>query len=271
MTTDRAGNCVVCQARDARYGMVCDSDRSRLSRWLVEIPELLAELAGGGYVQRDVRGVRVDDEGVRWPHYDHVANVLPTGPIAGPGAGGHVGGSKDPPVPISVNDADLLASARVLHLTDLRKVYDGRYPEHHEDQVGHLSVAAVLDGWVRDWRDLRNRGEGLPEPSVPTLCNWLQNRIEWACDEHPAVDEFAGELGKLRSALYGLLGLYDHPDYKAGVPCRSCDALTLVRRSGSDYVECGSCPALLSPDEYQRWVGLLAAEVKQRAKEAAAG
>jgi hypothetical protein len=225
MTDERSGSCTVCAKRDPVDPPVCPGCRVRLAGWLREIPALYADVLARDDVLRR--------------------------------AGGHgrVSGTHEAPVPIRVDAVDLTAAARVVHLV-------GR--DSFDDQTGHPSVAAVLDGWVRDWRDVRNKGEGLPDPQVPVLARWLGDRLDWACDHHPAVDEFADELRQLRSALYGVLGLFDIPDYKHGVRCRSCDALDLVQRSGSEFVECNSCGLLLSPSEYADWTGLLAADVKRR-------
>jgi hypothetical protein len=59
------------------------------------------------------------------------------------------------------------------------------------------------------------------------------------------------------------LGLVDIPEYKHGVPCRSCFALTLVRQPGADRIECGSCSSLLSFLEYDDHVRSVSAEQVQ--------
>lgn len=170
------------------------------------------------------------------------------------GGFGWVSGTHEAPVPIRVDATDLTMPAR-----------RGAVVDADHDQIGHLPVAAILDSWADDWRMHRRRGEGPPEPLVPTLCRWLGDRLEDAADDHPAIGDFADELRGIRSVLYGQLGLFDVPDYKQGVKCRSCDALDLVRHSGSEFVECNSCGLLLSPSEYSDWTGLLAAEAKRRA------
>jgi len=52
-------------------------------------------------------------------------------------------------------------------------------------------------------------------------------------------------------------------ELKKGVPCRSCDRLALYRWPGSDRIECGSCPALMTIDEYDRWTSLISMPVHQ--------
>lgn len=275
--TEPTGRCTSCRKRDPRYGLVCDACRSRIASWLRDIPVLHAELEQRDDPQRQprderegTRAARVrDGDGrsviVRVPGYpaDPAASTAPAGSVPGPGKGGRVSGSRETPTPLRIDPADLTASARVLALTNLRERYRSPpYAEHHADQIGHLPVATVLDGWVRDWRGLRDRGEGLPDPTVPELAAWLGNRVEWACDEHPAIGECMDELGQVRSVLRGALGLIEVPDYKYGVPCPACDALTLVRLNGSEWIEC-DCGELMSPDEYEKWVALLAADIRQ--------
>jgi len=83
------------------------------------------------------------------------------------------------------------------------------------------------------------------------------------CDEHEAIDECWRDIRALHGTLNAQLGLFDKPDYKKGVPCKQCNALALVRRNGSDFIECGDCPAVLTPEEYDAWVRLLHAAVKK--------
>jgi hypothetical protein len=172
------------------------------------------------------------------------------------GGFGWVSGTHEAPVPARLDAVDLTMPAR-----------RGAIVDADHDQVGHLPVAAILDSWADDWRMHRRRGEGPPEPVVPALCRWLGDRVEDACDDHPAIGDFADELRGIRSVLYGVLGLNDVPDVKHGVPCRSCDALALVQYAPSEYmatnwVECTACGLLLNDEEYAIWVALVSAHVK---------
>jgi hypothetical protein len=126
------------------------------------------------------------------------------------------------------------------------------------DQVGDVSIAARLDSWAQDWQTYR--WALLPQPTVPALATWLTERLEWACDVHPAVNDFAAELADMAAELRPLA---PRAELKRGVPCRDCDRVTLYRWPGSDYVECGSCPVLMTPEEYLRWVQLISAPEHQ--------
>ncbi len=65
--------------------------------------------------------------------------------------------------------------------------------------IGLGSPLGVLDGWARDWAETRR--ERLPLPTLYSVTTWLTVRLEWACDQHPAVDEFAQDVRQLRQRL----------------------------------------------------------------------
>lgn len=219
MDDQPSGSCPTCQRRDARTPQLCDVCRSRLRAWLFDIPALHAELAA--------------------LEYDG---------IAGAKAGGRVSGSKEKRLLIDADKVDLTGPVRSAGVAVL-----------DEDAVGYESVASVLDFWVEDWRADRGAGERRPSPTVPELARWLLDRLDDACDTSPAIGEFFDAVRRLRGALKAQLGQVDIPDYKRGVPCPRCQALTLVQHDGSDRVECASCPALLSFIEYDTHVRALSA------------
>jgi hypothetical protein len=229
--------CVICTRVHAERPLVCDHDRNRLAGTLRELAAAYAALG------------RADPEPVS-------AGQLVAGPTRSQTGSGRVSGSREAPVPVSLDLVDLTAQARA------GTVHDPVW----RDQVGYPSVASVLDQWARDWLDtLPNIGEYLPAPTVPVLLDWLGKRLGVACDRHPAVDEFAGEVHDLLWACRRAAGeVPPRPELCGGVPCRRCDLMTLYRVPGSDWIECGSCPDLMSADEYARWVGILAANARTR-------
>ena len=156
-------------------------------------------------------------------------------------------------LPLAVDPLDLTMPAR-----------NGSVIDPRGDQIGHISVASVLDSWVRDWCEMR--GENLPVPTVPVLVDWLSNRLGWACDEHSAVDEFAGEIKHLHSTLRTVCRETEPKPERIWVPCPRCDLLTLRRTPGDAYpVRCvsGSCEYARTEDEFREYVGLCAAAVKR--------
>lgn len=138
------------------------------------------------------------------------------------------------------------------------------------DQTGQLSVATVLDQIVRDWRDTLFPAERLPAPTVPLLAGWLLARSDAACDRHPAIVDHAREIRQLRTALYRALGEGEPlPQVMWGVLCRTdgCDDVSqLVRRPGSEWIECDACGRLYTEDEYQEWTQLLAKQVRPKGR-----
>jgi len=178
--------------------------------------------------------------------------LLPANLLPGQAHGQRVSGSREAPLPLRVDPLDLMMPARVGIVHDVWR-----------DQTGQVSVATILDLWVRDWRDVRDRGEGLPTPTVLELTRWLGNRLEWACDDHPAVDEFANEMRDLRRILRSFVGVNEIRPEHLDVPCRRCDLLDLHRLPGEDRVECGSCGCLMTEAEFTTWTRLLAAHLKE--------
>lgn len=69
---------------------------------------------------------------------------------------------------------------------------------------GSETPIGELAWWASDWAGMRR--ELQPEPRMPTLCAWLADRLGWACDEHPAVDEFAADLRHISGAIKAVTG-----------------------------------------------------------------
>jgi hypothetical protein len=279
---ERCGDCIVCRKRNAHDPPVCGPCRSRAALQLREIPllcELLAagprdQVAYGGSTNvrervvelgeaEDLEPLTVDAAAAATSRVaaTHAARVLlvDAGPVKGLSSAPRVAGSREAPVPVRLNDLDLLGAARVPSLT---RAYKGQLA----DQVGELPVATVLDGWCRDWSETRR--ERTPDPHPARQCGWLADRLDWAFAEHPAVDEFATEIGDLWHVLRRAAGLtIPRAEPVQGVPCRSieCDLKTLVRVPGSIYVECSSCGALMTEDELHAWCKLLLAAAKRKA------
>jgi hypothetical protein len=153
--------CVTCPVlapsiapRIPSWPATCDSCRQRLRRDLSGLPDAVAS--------------------------------LPREP--GTGHGPRVSGTPEPRLPVRLLVVDLTLPANHGSLRPWSHRFDD------EDQVGPLSVATVLDAWVRDWVETREQREHLPPANVVNLVEWLFDRLDWACDEHPAVDEFASDL-----------------------------------------------------------------------------
>lgn len=254
--------CVCCQREDAwaEIGAVCIRCRDRMAAALRNIPHLLAELQGLGYVERDLRpgtrAVRLDGILTRvQAAADPVANVLTAGPLNGSKGAPRVSGSPTASVPISLDAVDL--SGPVNH--EARRLLARGLLGLDEDQTGHLSAATILDGWVRDWASYRT--EGPPHPQVPLLCSWLLDRLDWACGTHPAVDEFAGEVRELHSTLTAACGRFEAAPETLTAPCPDCGLLALYRDVDAERIACGAgCARLMTEEDYAEYVRMLIEE-----------
>ena len=165
-------SCVVCQRRIPNRPLVCDGDRQGLDSMLREIPDLFARLD----------------------------------PSPGAGGGPKVSGSREAPVPVSVDVVDLTSPARPGSVA-VRMAGDWSLQGGDPLQVGYLSVATELDQWARDWISHDwCPGDHLPVPTVATLAGWLRVRLDTACDEHPAIDEFAVKIRQIHRALTRQVG-----------------------------------------------------------------
>jgi hypothetical protein len=260
MTDDQpTGSCVCCHRRDPHEGYACTPCRSRLRSWLSEIPDLYSQLLEeqealstptdtrtGPTTARGKYGTTFETTGPR----DPVSYLLPGAPVGGQAKGGPVSGSRERSIPIRVDLLDLTSP-------------HGSWLEG-EDQVGNVSVWMTLQTWARDWSTFRAMGEA-GDQSVPGLCHWMWERVDDMCDEHEAIDECFGDIRRLHGAMMAQLGQFDIPDYKYGVPCRNeqCNALALVRHNGSDFIECGECPSVLTPQEFDAWVRAVASAMKK--------
>lgn len=169
-----------------------------------------------------------------------------------------VSGSREAPVPLNLDALDLSL-----------RITQGSVSDPWGDQTGHLPVIVVLATWAQDWAEIRR--ENTPLCHVAELTEWLRNRTEWACDSHPAVDEYAGELHTLLGVLRRVTGTEAPRPERIDIPCRRCDAMTLFRHPGDDRVVCEhpDCRAVYAKAEWSAWTELLTAALVSPPKEAA--
>ncbi len=64
---------------------------------------------------------------------------------------------------------------------------------------GTHTPLATLDFWVQDWAGYLE--QALPDAYVSTMALWLSARLPWACDSHPAIDDFAADLREITGQL----------------------------------------------------------------------
>lgn len=261
--------CALCERRDdddqghpPEPGWVCcQRAHDRMLAALRDIPKLVDELAGLGFVERDVRpgtrAVRMVDGDVSRivrvpaPAADPVAHLWPAGPAKTGWRESRISGTRPERVPVRLDDTDLTAPARhgSMFVADTSP-----WPD---DQVGHLAVATELEFWARDWAD--ERRERSPYPTVPVLARWLVDRLDWACARHSALVEFADKLRDLRGTLSAACGRSMPAPEAMEAPCPSCGLLGLVRDRDIERIGCGSCSVLMTEEEYAEHVrGLIA-------------
>jgi hypothetical protein len=255
--------CTVCHVRDGEQPHEADYERNllccnraylRLASALNVIPDRCDELSGLGYVERDTRVGKQrlllhHDDGrpfvfpVPGPA-DQPAHAFPAGPVPGQRGGARVHAAPSSSPPLSLDAVDLTSGVNHAARQLLARGVLGL----DDDQVGHLSAATILHGWVRDWAEIRREGE--PMPVVREMCRWLAVRLDWAAAKHPALDEFAGEVLELRAVLTALTGRAEPPPEGLPTPCPGCGHLALYRDADLERVACGSCAVLLTEDGY---------------------
>jgi hypothetical protein len=264
--------CVLCQRREAERAQACDPCRLWLPTVLRDIGDGYPTLNGHETVPATM------DPRPGWA--DPIAEGLPAGTVKNGTRGAPVTGSREAPVPVTLDLVDLTAPARQgsmlpaangeLHqhaaiVARTRSLERHEYAARWDDQVGLLSVATELEFWVIDWIGSRDKGEHRPEPTVTVMIGWLGDRLDDACDQHPAIDEFAADARRMRSTVRRFaLGRPELPELCDGVVCSGCDMRnTLYRHPGSQWrAECGACGNLYTDEEYERWTGLLASWTK---------
>lgn len=256
--------CPCCQRREPRVPQVCDACRARIAARLWELSDLYA--------------------------------VAEAALMPGSRAGQRVSGSREPALPLAAGVADLLAPVVRLGGVPVDSTRDTMVPKvrvwtsseevdtdkgrlvvtlwHRElvtvegrpllvpagDQTGQRPVAVVLDSWVRDWVETRAMRESRPRSLVPDLRKWLADRLPWACDHHPAIDEFATEVTHELYALRAVLAV-SRQKLRLAEVCPACEVAALVRDpGGGDVVECEHCGEAWEQEQYERLVKVLASD-----------
>lgn len=122
------------------------------------------------------------------------------------------------------------------------------------DLVAPGGVVAHLHSWERDWRELRGftagpAFRGTQRQALDTVTGFLAAHLDWACEHHPAVAEFAVELAELRGRI---LAVVPERPRQRWLVCPECENLTLRFREGDTYLECTGedCGVMLLGREY---------------------
>lgn len=168
--------------------------------------------------------------GADWP-------LLPLALTRSSGSGERVsGGATHPSLPFTVDAWDLLH-------TPHRAVDALPSPVDVAEQVGWLPVPVVLGGWVDDWACVRDLGETGPVADVLAQVRWLSDRVEWACDHHPAVDDFASEVSTLARIVHALgPGSAERHEACDGKGCDDCHGRGAVPVAAAQRMPGQPCP-----------------------------
>lgn len=190
------------------------------------------------------------------------------------GGGQRVAGSREAPVPLVLDVVDLTGDARPASIA-VRYRNGWSVLGGDPDQIGHLSVATELEFWVTDWALMRGKSEGLPEPTVASLARWLSDRLDWAMDQHPAIDEFAAALtrvhGAVRAYVPRVVQEHERPPTQRAeprtAPCPACDMVSLWWWPSEERVRCDTdgCNRAMTEDEYTAWCRLVIEHEKRGA------
>jgi Zn ribbon nucleic-acid-binding protein len=177
---------------------------------------------------------------------DMISRQLPGAPTASPSTQPQVSGSRPRQLPINTDRVDILLP-----------VIPGYVRDPHHDQVGHYSVAAVLNEWVAQWHDRWYANQRYPHTDAISLIDWIVPiRLREVMQHEAALTDFAEEIGELRARLRGALGeVRRKPATMWGVSCPRCQLisqLTLDPEDPDHYRECGNCGKLLTRDEYMQ-------------------
>lgn len=166
----------------------------------------------------------------------------------------HVSGSVSIPLGVSIAVLDQITTGPA---TTMRVLPTG------PDQEGVLPAGRILWHIAKTWlleRQSSYPWEKLPDPTVHDLADWLDKRLDWACNTLEAsIGDHAGWLSALAHRLDRLNDPgTDKPEaINVKIPCPECDRHGLAWFKGD--VLCTACGVRMEDHQYHRWVGLNAA------------
>lgn len=177
---------------------------------------------------------------------DALSLLLPAAPVPSPSKQPSVSGSKERQLIINADVLDLTAGAQ-----------GGVTSDPYGDQVGHLSVATVLNEWVGYWHERFYASETRPRADAVVMLGWIATvRLEYIADHDDAIADFAEEIRNVRSSLRRALGeVKPKPVPMWGITCPHCQLVSQLMLDPDDpleYRECANCGLLLSPTEYRQ-------------------
>src|SRR5574342_90748 len=136
------------------------------------------------------------------------------------------------------------------------------------DQTGDIAPVEKLWSWTRDWVERRNVGESGPNPDLPGIVAWLRARLDWAAEQHPAVDDFVTEVRAAADTMRERLSVKRYVQ-RFTEPCPRCDVVALYREIDPNkdprkaWGQCGSCGNLWREEEFGRLGVILEGEARR--------
>lgn len=133
-------------------------------------------------------------------------------------------------------------------------------------------IDGILDSWALVVREDRHLATVRPAQQGRRITVWtrlLLVQFDWLTAEHAGAEEFGLEVGRVHRHASRLT----HSDEVRaercdGVACPRCDYMALEREidwqgRATGYIACRSCGSLLSEDEYDRWLKMVAAPLRK--------
>lgn len=122
------------------------------------------------------------------------------------------------------------------------------------------SISFELGWWALGWADLRGEPAMLlitanPSRTVLKAAGYLERKMRWAANMHPAFDQFLADLHRLHEILERATSR-DLPCERVGADCFECagDLIRVVDRStglSTEDVQCQQCHASYDPARYR--------------------
>lgn len=160
--------------------------------------------------------------------------------------------SRVPPVPVNLDYLDLTGPLNAAALTITVT----------EDTVGNVALKTELDFWVKDWAG--ELDQDLPEAYVHHMAPWLRERLNWACDNHHAIDEFATQMHRIHGTLTHHAGQDDERITVGPCPAVIGDRECRATLKADPYLDVIECPRCTTRWPRERWL-ILAAAARQSA------
>jgi hypothetical protein len=176
-------------------------------------------------------------------------------PTRSPGAG--EGGSRNAETPLMGGDVLSLIGYgsdgynEAMHRAAQRENGE-RVEESVERPSDTPSILFELERWEADWRSCRGVSAAMTKATISNVTSWLHANLGWAADQHPAFDEFAGDMRRLRGHVERALGTVDRPVF-ANCGCIDCGE-RLARRWTTSGLEddwtCLGCRRTYTESDY---------------------